>query len=166
LVFLYLVQILKLQKEKGVRYSEDFPTSSGFGFENVPYEYLKETVKQTLTNPKYFGSNLLKGAAEGTEFLVGQPLQTLFNQEGKNFELYEPTAGEKLGINKLIEKYTPKNPTTGTLAMGKAAEITGSLSDPFLAYGVGKKILPKKVKKNRKKTFGRILIFLIIINFN
>jgi hypothetical protein len=140
----------KLQKEKGVRYSEDFPTSSGFGFENVPYEYLKETVKQTLTNPKYFGSNLLKGAAEGTEFLVGQPLQTLFNQEGKNFEFYEPTAGEKLGINKLIEKYTPKNPTTGTLAMGKAAEITGSLSDPFLAYGVGKKILPKKVKKNRK----------------
>jgi hypothetical protein len=140
----------KLQKEKGVRYVEDFPTSSGFGFENVPYEYLKETAKQTLTNPKYFGSNLLKGAAEGTEFLVGQPLQTLFNQEGKNFELYEPTAGEKLGINKLIEKYTPKNPTTGTLVMGKAAEITGSLSDPFLVYGVGKKILPKKVKKNRK----------------
>jgi hypothetical protein len=134
----------KLQKEKGVRYSEDFPTSSGFGFEDVPYEYLKETVKQTLTNPKYFGSNLLKGAAEGTEFLVGQPLQTLFNQEGKNFEFYEPTAGEKLGINKLIEKYTPKNPTTGTLAMGKAAEITGSLSDPFLAYGVGKKNTSKK----------------------
>ena len=140
----------KSQKEKGVRYAEDFPTSSGLGFENVPYEYIKETAKQTLTNPKYFGSNLLKGAAEGTEFLVGQPLQTLFNQEGKNFELYEPTAGEKLGINKLIEKYTPKNPTTGTLAMGKAAEITGSLSDPFLAYAVGKKILPKKVKKNRK----------------
>ena len=66
------------------------------------------------------------------------PLKTLFNQEGKNFEFYQMVGGEKLGINKYIEKNIPKNPTTGTLLGGEVAEIAGSVMDPFLAYGIVK----------------------------
>jgi len=119
----------KSQKEKGVKYKEDFPSEAA---------YFAETGKQLLTNPKYFLSKGAKGVVEGTEFLVGQPLQTLFDQEGKNFELYKMVGGEKLGINKYIEKNIPKNPTTGTLLAGEAAEIAGSVMDPFLAYGLAK----------------------------
>ena len=119
----------KSQKEKGVKYKEDFPSEAA---------YFAETGKQLLTNPKYFLSKGAKGIVEGTEFLVGQPLQTLFDQEGKNFELYKMVGGEKLGINKYIEKNIPKNPTTGTLLAGEAAEIAGSVMDPFLAYGLAK----------------------------
>jgi len=119
----------KSQKEKGVRYKEDFPSEAA---------YFAETGKQLLTNPKYFLSKGAKGVVEGTEFLVGQPLQTLFSQTGKNFEFYQPVAGEKLGINKYIEENIPKNPTTGTLLAGETAEIAGSVLDPFLAYGIVK----------------------------
>ena len=119
----------KSQKEKGVKYKEDFPSEAA---------YFAETGKQLLTNPKYFLGKGAKGVVEGTEFLVGQPLQTLFSQEGKNFELYEPVGGEKLGINKFIEKNIPKDPTTGTLLAGDVAEIAGSIADPFLAYGLAK----------------------------
>jgi hypothetical protein len=49
--------------------------------------------------------------------------------------------GEKLGINKYIEKNIPKNPTTGTLLAGEAAEIAGSVADPFLAYGLVKGVI-------------------------
>jgi hypothetical protein len=117
------------QKEKGVRYMEDYPSES---------DYYLETGKQLLTNPKYFLGKGLKGAVEGTEWLAGQPLKILFNQEGKNFEFYHPVAGEKLGINKLIEKNKPEFPTTGTLLAGDVAEVAGSIIDPFLAYGIVK----------------------------
>jgi hypothetical protein len=123
------VEEKRLQKEKGVKYKEDFPSEAA---------YFAETGKQLLTNPKYFYGKGLKGVVEGTEFLVGQPLKTLFNQEGKNWEFYHPVAGEKLGINKYIEENIPKNPTTGTLLGGEAAEIAGSFMDPFLAYGIVK----------------------------
>ena len=119
----------KSQKEKGIRYKEDFPSEAA---------YFAETGKQLLTNPKYFLGKGAKGVVEGTEFLVGQPLQTLFSQTGKNFEFYQPVAGEKLGINKYIEENIPKNPTTGTLLAGETAEIAGSVLDPFLAYGIVK----------------------------
>ena len=119
----------KSQKEKGIKYKEDFPSEAA---------YFAETGKQLLTNPKYFLGKGAKGVVEGTEFLVGQPLKTLFNQEGKNFELYQPVGGEKLGINKFIEENIPKNPTTGTLIAGDVAEIAGSVADPFLAYGLAK----------------------------
>jgi hypothetical protein len=119
----------KSQKEKGVKYKEDFPSEAA---------YFAETGKQLLTNPKYFLGKGAKGVAETTEWLAGQPLKILFNQEGKNFEFYQPVAGEKLGINKYIEKNIPKNPTTGTLFTGEAAEIAGSVMDPFLAYGLAK----------------------------
>ena len=119
----------RLQKEKGVKYKEDFPSEAA---------YFAETGKQLLTNPKYFLGKGAKGVVEGTEFLVGQPLKTLFNQEGKNFEFYQPVGGEKLGINKYIEENIPKNPTTGTLLAGETAEIAGSFLDPFLAYGIVK----------------------------
>jgi len=119
----------KSQKEKGIKYKEDFPSEAA---------YFAETGKQLLTNPKYFLGKGAKGIVEGTEFLVGQPLQTLFDQEGKNFELYQMVGGEKLGINKFIEKNTPKDPTTGTLLAGDVAEIAGSVADPFLAYGLAK----------------------------
>jgi hypothetical protein len=46
--------------------------------------------------------------------------------------------GEKLGINKFIEENKPEFPTTGTLLAGEAAEIAGSVFDPFLAYGIVK----------------------------
>ena len=117
------------QKEKGVRYKEDYPSEAN---------YFLETGKQLLTNPKYFGGSLLKGAVEGTEWLAGQPLKTLFNQEGKNFEFYHPVAGEKLGINKFIEENKPEFPTTGTMLAGDVAEVAGSVIDPFLAYGIVK----------------------------
>jgi hypothetical protein len=119
----------KSQKEKGIKYKEDFPSEAA---------YFAETGKQLLTNPKYFLGKGAKGVVEGTEFLVGQPLQTLFDQEGKNFELYKMVGGEKLGINKYIEKNIPKDPTTGTLLAGEAAEIAGTFADPFLAYGLAK----------------------------
>jgi len=117
------------QKEKGVKYMEDFPSQT---------DYLLETGKQLFTNPKYFYGKLGKGVVEGTEWLVGQPLQTLFSQTGKNFEFYEPVGGEKLGINKFIEENIPKDATTGTLLAGDVAEIAGSIADPFLAYGLVK----------------------------
>jgi len=119
----------KSQKEKGIKYKEDFPSEAA---------YFAETGKQLLTNPKYFLGKGAKGIVEGTEFLVGQPLQTLFSQEGKNFEFYQPVGGEKLGINKFIEKNIPKGATTGTLVAGDIAEIAGSVADPFLAYGLAK----------------------------
>jgi hypothetical protein len=119
----------KLQKEKGVKYKEDFPSEA---------DYFLETGKQLLTNPKYFYGKIGKGAVEGTEWLVGQPMKTLFSQEGKNWEFYHPVAGEKLGINRFIEENIPKNPTTGTLLLGEAAEIAGTIIDPFLAYGIVK----------------------------
>lgn len=119
----------KSQKEKGIKYKEDFPSEAA---------YFAETGKQLLTNPKYFLGKAAKGVVEGTEFLAGQPLQTLFSQEGKNFELYQPVGGEKLGINKFIEKNIPKDATTGTLVAGDVAEIAGSVADPFLAYGLAK----------------------------
>jgi hypothetical protein len=108
---------------------EDYPSES---------DYYLETGKHLLTNPKYFYGKGLKGIAEGTEFLVGQPLQTLFSQTGKNFEFYQPVAGEKLGINKFIEENKPEFPTTGTLLAGDVAEVAGSVLDPFLAYGIVK----------------------------
>ena len=119
----------KSQKEKGIKYKEDFPSEAA---------YFAETGKQLLTNPKYFYGKLGKGIAEGTEFLVGQPLQTLFSQTGKNFEFYQPVAGEKLGINKFIGENKPEFPTTGTLLAGDVAEVAGSVLDPFLAYGIVK----------------------------
>jgi len=119
----------KSQKEKGIKYKEDFPSEAA---------YFAETGKQLLTNPKYFLGKGAKGVVEGTEFLVGQPLKTLFNQEGKNFEFYQPVAGEKLGINKFIEENIPKDATTGTLIAGDVAEIAGSVADPFLVYGLAK----------------------------
>jgi hypothetical protein len=131
----------KAQKEKGIKYKEDFPSEAA---------YFAETGKQLLTNPKYTLGKLAKGAIEGTEFLVGQPLQTLFSQEGKNFELYEPVAGEKLGLNKFIEEAKPKDPTTGTMIAGDVFEIAGSVADPFLAYGVGKAALKGAKKKPSK----------------
>jgi len=125
-----LYQLLEnAKKEKGIKYKEDFPSEAA---------YFAETGKQLLTNPKYFLGKGAKGIVEGTEFLVGQPLQTLFNQEGKNFEFYQPVGGEKLKINKFIEENTPKDPTTGTLLAGDVAEIAGSVADPFLAYGLVK----------------------------
>jgi hypothetical protein len=126
------------QKAKGIRYKEDFPSEAA---------YFAETGKQLLTNPKYFLSKGAKGIVEGTEFLIGQPLQTLFSQTGKNFEFYEPVLGEKLGINKYIEKNIPKGATTGTLLAGDVAEIAGSFADPFLAYGIVKGVTrPSKTK--------------------
>jgi hypothetical protein len=119
----------KSQKEKGIKYKEDFPSEAA---------YFAETGKQLLTNPKYFLGKGAKGVVEGTEFLVGQPLQTLFSQEGKNFEFYQPVGGEKLGIDKFIEKNIPKGVTTGTLVAGDVAEIAGSVADPFLVYGLAK----------------------------
>jgi hypothetical protein len=120
------------QKDQGIKYLEDFPTQG---------EYLKESAKQLLTNPGYFYGKGLKGVVEGTEWLVGQPAKILFNQEGKNWDWYDPVAGEKLGINSLINKYRPKEPTTLTEAVGTAAEIGGTFMDPFLAYGISKRAL-------------------------
>ena len=119
----------KSQKEKGIKYKEDFPSEAA---------YFAETGKQLLTNPKYFLGKGAKGVVEGTEFLVGQTLKTIFNHEGKNFEFYQPVAGEKLGINKFIEENIPKGATTGTLIAGDVAEIAGSVADPFLVYGLTK----------------------------
>jgi len=117
------------QKEKGVRYKEDYPSEA---------DYFLQTGKQLFTNPKYFLGKGIKGAVEGTEWLVGQPMKTLFSQEGKNWEFYHPVAGEKLGINKFIEENKPEFPTTGTLLAGDVAEIAGTFIDPFLAYGIVK----------------------------
>ena len=130
----------KSQKEKGIKYEEDFPSTK---------DYLLETGKQLLTNPKYTLGKAAKGAIEGTEFLAGQfgrsflgigktdpsksPLENLF---------YTPVLGEKLKINKLIEEGTPKDPTTGTLLGGDVLEIGAGFLGPYEAY-----LLSKAAKK-------------------
>lgn len=117
------------QKAKGVRYKEDFPSEAA---------YFAETGKQLLTNPKYTLGSLGKGIVQGTEFLIGQPIQTLFSQEGKNFEFYQPVLSEKLGIDKFVEENIPKGVTTGTLLGGETLKTIGEIADPFLLYGIGK----------------------------
>jgi hypothetical protein len=146
----------KLQKEKGVKYREDFPSDTA---------YVLETGKQLLTNPKYTLGKLGKGVVEGTEWLGGQFGKTVlgmgeFDPSKSALEnaLYEPVAGEKLGINKFIEKNIPKDPTTGTLMGGEALEIAGSFLGPLEIYQLMKgaqtpKALEKKlstIKINEK----------------
>jgi hypothetical protein len=59
-----------------------------------------------------------------------------------------PVAGEKLGINKFIEKNIPKDPTTGTLMGGEALEIAGSFLGPFEIYQLMKGAqTPKALEK-------------------
>jgi hypothetical protein len=119
----------KSQKEKGIKYKEDFPSEAA---------YFAETGKQLLTNPKYTLGSFGKGAVQGTEWLVGQPLKILFDQEGKNFEFYEPVLTKKLGIDKFVEENIPKGATTGTLFGGETIKTIGEFADPFLAYGLAK----------------------------
>jgi hypothetical protein len=119
----------KSQKEKGIKYKEDFPSEAA---------YFAETAKQLLTNPKYTLGSFGKGAVQGTEWLVGQPLKILFDQEGKNFEFYEPVLTKKLGIDKFVEENIPKGATTGTLFGGETIKTIGEFADPFLAYGLAK----------------------------
>jgi hypothetical protein len=136
----------KLQKEKGVKYREDFPSDTA---------YVLETGKQLLTNPKYTLGKLGKGVVEGTEFLAGQFGKTVlgmgeFDPSKSVLEnaLYEPVAGEKLGINKFIEKNIPKDPTTGTLMGGEALEIAGSFLGPLEIYQLMKGAqTPKALEK-------------------
>jgi hypothetical protein len=134
------------QKEKGVKYKEDFPSDAA---------YFLETGKQLLTNPKYTLGKLGKGIVEGTEWLGGQFGKTVlgigeFDPSKSALEnaLYESVAGEKLGINKFIEKNTPKDPTTGTLMGGEALEIAGSFLGPFEIYQLMKGAqTPKALEK-------------------
>jgi hypothetical protein len=136
----------KLQKEKGVKYKEDFPSDTA---------YVLETGKQLLTNPKYTLGKLGKGIVEGTEWLGGQFGKTVlgmgeFDPSKSALEnaLYEPVAGEKLGINKFIEKNIPKDPTTGTLMGGEALEIAGSFLGPLEIYQLMKGAqTPKALEK-------------------
>ena len=136
----------KLQKEKGVKYREDFPSDTA---------YVLETGKQLLTNPKYTLGKLGKGVVEGTEWLGGQFGKTVlgmgeFDPSKSALEnaLYEPVAGEKLGINKFIEKNIPKDPTTGTLMGGEALEIAGSFLGPLEIYQLMKGAqTPKALEK-------------------
>jgi hypothetical protein len=136
----------KSQKEKGVKYKEDFPSDAA---------YFLETGKQLLTNPKYTLGKLGKGIVEGTEWLGGQFGKTVlgmgeFDPSKSALEnaLYESVAGEKLGINKFIEKNTPKDPTTGTLMGGEALEIAGSFLGPFEIYQLMKGAqTPKALEK-------------------
>jgi len=119
------------EKERGVRYKEDFPSST---------DYYLTTAKQYL-HPKglaYAGTNLLKGAIEGTEWMGGQ--------FGKSFlglgetpdpskgilenVLYHPVAGEKLGLNKLINYLEPDRPTKGMLDIGDVANVAGTFIGP------------------------------------
>jgi hypothetical protein len=134
------------QKEKGVKYKEDFPSDAA---------YFLETGKQLLTNPKYTLGKLGKGIVEGTEWLGGQFGKTVlgmgeFDPSKSALEnaLYESVAGEKLGINKFIEKNTPKDPTTGTLMGGEALEIAGSFLGPLEIYQLMKGAqTPKALEK-------------------
>jgi hypothetical protein len=134
------------QKEKGVKYKEDFPSDAA---------YFLETGKQLLTNPKYTLGKLGKGVVEGTEWLGGQFGKTVlgmgeFDPSKSALEnaLYESVAGEKLGINKFIEKNIPKDPTTGTLMGGEALEIAGSFLGPFEIYQLMKGAqTPKALEK-------------------
>ena len=136
----------RIQKEKGVKYKEDFPSDA---------DYFLETGKQLLTNPKYTLGKLGKGVVEGAEFLGGQFGKTVlgmgeFDPSKSILEnaLYTPVAGEKLGINKFIEKNIPKDPTTGTLMGGEALEIAGSFLGPFEIYQLMKGAqTPKALEK-------------------
>jgi hypothetical protein len=140
----------RIQKEKGVKYKEDFPSDA---------DYFLETGKQLLTNPKYTLGKFGKGVVEGTEFLGGQFGKTVlgmgeFDPSKSILEnaLYEPVAGEKLGINKFIEKNIPKDPTTGTLMGGEALEIAGSFLGPFEIYQLMKGAQTPKALEKRLST--------------
>ena len=140
----------RIQKEKGVKYKEDFPSDA---------DYFLETGKQLLTNPKYTLGKLGKGVVEGAEFLGGQFGKTVlgmgeFDPSKSILEnaLYTPVAGEKLGINKLIEKNIPKDPTTGTLMGGEALEIAGSFLGPLEIYQLMKGAQTPKALEKRLST--------------
>jgi hypothetical protein len=140
----------RIQKEKGVKYREDFPSDTA---------YVLETGKQLLTNPKYTLGKLGKGVVEGAEFLGGQFGKTVlgmgeFDPSKSILEnaLYTPVAGEKLGINKLIEKNIPKDPTTGTLMGGEALEIAGSFLGPLEIYQLMKGAQTPKALEKRLST--------------
>jgi hypothetical protein len=116
-------------------------TYSGYG------DYLKKTASQLATpeGAGYLLSKGLKGAVEGTEFLGGQALRTLggigeYDPSKSVYEnlLYEPVAGEKLGLNKLIEKLEPKNATTLTKGLGQVADFAGNFVGPAEIYSLGK----------------------------
>jgi len=105
-------------------------TYSGYG------DYLKKTASQLATpeGAGYLLSKGLKGGVEGTEYVVGQALRTLggvgeYDPSKNVYEnlLYEPVAGEKLGLDKLIEKFRPKNELTGTKALGNLTEQAAGL---------------------------------------
>ena len=66
--------------------------------------------------------------------------------------LYTPEAGEKLGINKFIEKNIPKDPTTGTLMGGEALEIAGSFLGPLEIYQLMKGAQTPKALEKRLST--------------
>ena len=119
------------EKERGVRYKEDFPSST---------DYHLTTAKQYF-HPRglaYAGANALKGVIEGTEWMGGQ--------FGKSFlglgetpdpskgilenVLYHPVAGEKLGLNKLINYLEPDRPTKGMLDIGDVANFAGTFVGP------------------------------------
>jgi len=140
----------RIQKEKGVKYKEDFPSDA---------DYFLETGKQLLTNPKYTLGKLGKGVVEGAEFLGGQFGKTVlgmgeFDPSKSILEnaLYTPVAGEKLGINKFIEKNIPKDPTTGTLMGGEALEIAGSFLGPLEIYQLMKGAQTPKALEKRLST--------------
>ena len=116
-------------------------TYSGYG------DYLKKTASQLATpeGAGYLLSKGLKGAAEGTEFLVGQGLKTLggvgeYDPSKSVYEnlSYEPKAGEVLGINNLIKKLEPKNATTLTKGLGEVADFAGNFFGPGEIYSLGK----------------------------
>ena len=116
-------------------------TYSGYG------DYLKKTASQLATpeGAGYLLSKGLKGAAEGTEFLVGQGLKTLggvgeYDPSKSVYEnlLYEPKASEVLGINNLIKKLEPKNATTLTKGLGEVADFAGNFFGPGEIYSLGK----------------------------
>ena len=128
------------EKARGVRYKEDFPSTT---------DYLTETGKQFIS-PKglaYTGLKGVKGAVEGTEWLGGQ--------FGKSFlglgetpdpskgmlenVMYHPVAGEKLGIDKLLNYLEPDKPTTGMLTTGDVAELAGTFVSPGTIMGLGEK---------------------------
>ena len=166
----------KAHEKRLLHRTDDYYTSQDESF--IPH-YVKDVAKTTFGTQEgrqYFGSKLLEGAVEGTEWLVMQipHLMSKVNPVGLmklqkemeegNFSwmdlLYEPKLGEKWGMNKYqqakleelreqaIAEGKPGIPQ-GVETLGTTGELGAMFADPFVMYGAYRKLAPHLKTKKR-----------------
>ena len=165
----------KAHENRFLHRSDSYYTDQEESF--IPH-YVQDVAKTTFgtdAGRKYFGSKVLEGGLEGTQWLLMQIPHMLkemhyagllnplaYNDlqqkmKDNNFSwmdlLYEPTAGEKLGLNKYQQQKLeelreqaeaegkPGIPQ-GVETLGTTGELGAAFADPFLMYGAYRKFAP------------------------